>query len=122
MTARFIRAKSSMRAQQTSRTRTVVSDRAWNTFAGCVATVAFALHGTVDVSENLPSTVPTLERRASGLTDRRRNSRSGRRKTDPHVDWQRVAFLFGVYAAYMSMRSLPANVWKFFSGQRPITG
>src|SRR5262245_15140359 len=42
---------------------------------------------TADVPEIAPSTVPSLDRRAMGAADRRKNSRSGRRSTDPHVDW-----------------------------------
>lgn len=49
--------------------------------------------------------------------DRRRHSRSGRRNDDPHVSawhWRRVAFFFGAYAAYVSLRTLPATVRKWF--------
>jgi hypothetical protein len=84
--------------------------------------MAFALHRTVDVSEMSQSTVPTPDRRAPGGTDRRRNSRSGRRSTDPHVDWQRIAWLFGAYAVYVSARSLPATIWKLFKRQTPVAG
>jgi hypothetical protein len=68
------------------------------------------------------STVPTSDRRRSGSSDRRQHPRNGRRKTDPHVDWRRIAWLFGAYAVYMSVRSLPAHVWKFFKSERPIAG
>jgi hypothetical protein len=55
-------------------------------------------------------TVPVADRRR--LSDRRRNSRSGRRATDPHVEWhwRRLAWLFAAYALFVSARSLPASV------------
>jgi len=39
--------------------------------------------------------------------DRRKLSRSGRRAEDPHTNWRRLAWLFGAYAIYLSVRSLP---------------
>jgi len=42
--------------------------------------------------------------------DRRKNSRSGRRAKDPHTNWRRLAWLFGAYAIYLSVRSLPDAV------------
>ncbi len=49
--------------------------------------------------------------------DRRKNSRSGRRKSDPRVEWRwrRIAWLFAAYAAFLSVRSLPESVRKFFA-------
>jgi hypothetical protein len=74
--------------------------------------VAFGLHRTVAVGD---TTIPDSDRRSNdGSTDRRKNSRSGRRKTDPHTNWRRIAWLFAVYAAYLSVRSLPATVKNFF--------
>jgi hypothetical protein len=56
----------------------------------------------------------TEERRRATGADRRRYSRSGRRATDPHFNWRRVAWLFAAYAVYLSIRSLPSVVRKFF--------
>jgi len=53
--------------------------------------------------------------------DRRRHSRSGRRNDDPHVSawyWRRVAFLFGAYVAYVSLRNMPSTVRNWFK-KRP---
>jgi hypothetical protein len=73
--------------------------------------VAFGLHRTVAVGD----TILDSDRRSSdGRSDRRKNSRSGRRKTDPHTNWRRIAWLFAVYAAYLSIRSLPSTVKNFF--------
>jgi hypothetical protein len=83
--------------------------------------VAFGLHSTADVVKTFSSAVPS-DRRWSGGPDRRRHSRSGRRKTDPHMDWRRIAWLFGAYAACMSVRSLTANVWKLFKRDKPVAG
>jgi hypothetical protein len=55
-------------------------------------------------------TPPVTERRVSNSNDRRKYSRSGRRSTDPRVNWRRLAWLFAAYAAYLSVRSLPATV------------
>jgi len=51
---------------------------------------------------------PVPDRRNVG-TDRRRKSRSGRRRNDPHVSawrWRGIAWLFAGYAACLSVRSL----------------
>jgi hypothetical protein len=61
------------------------------------------------------TTIPVPDRRATANNnDRRKHSRSGRRKTDPHTNWRRIAWLFAAYAAYLSIRSLPATVKNFF--------
>jgi hypothetical protein len=52
----------------------------------------------------------TAERRVADRRDRRANSRSGRRKGDPRMNWRRIAWLFGAYAAYLSVRSIPASL------------
>jgi hypothetical protein len=54
------------------------------------------------------------ERRGTERTDRRKISRSGRRATDPRINWSRVAWLFAASAAYQSIRSLPSTVRRFF--------
>jgi len=72
-----------------------------------------------NVSENSKA---TTERRSSDRSDRRENSRGGRRGSDPHVNWQRVAWLFALYAIFMSVRSLPSTVWKFFKSERTAAG
>jgi hypothetical protein len=74
------------------------------------------------VPEISTSTVPTPDRRVAAGSDRRKHPRSGRRSTDPHVDWRRLAWLFGAYAAYLSIRSLPANVRKLFGRRTPTGG
>jgi hypothetical protein len=57
------------------------------------------------------TTIPTPDRRgATPRTDRRKQSRSGRRANDPRVNWRRLAWLFAGYALYLSARSLPATV------------
>ncbi len=50
------------------------------------------------------------DRRLKPRVDRRKNSRSGRRADDPHTNWRRIAWLFAVYAIYLSVRSLPETV------------
>jgi hypothetical protein len=60
------------------------------------------------------SQLSTPERRRAARGDRRRNSRSGRRMGDPHVNWRRVAWLCAAYAVYVSVRSLPATVKRMF--------
>ena len=72
----------------------------------------------VAFSFNVPDTVPAIERRASNRTDRRRNSRSGRRASDPHTNWRRIAWLFAAYAVYLSVLSLPASVKGVFNRLR----
>ena len=61
------------------------------------------------------TTIPVPDRRtvANG-NDRRKNSLSGRRSTDPRFKWRRAAWRFAAYALYLSARSLPASVKKFF--------
>jgi hypothetical protein len=61
---------------------------------------------------------PTVDRRSQQAQDRRRHSRSGRRKTDPHTSswhWRRIAWLFAAYGALMSVRTLPASVRRLFA-------
>lgn len=53
------------------------------------------------------------ERRAAVRADRRKTSRSGRRSSDPRVNWRRVAWLFAAYAAYLSVRSLPLTLRRY---------
>jgi len=61
------------------------------------------------------TTIPVPDRRSTApRNDRRKNSRSGRRATDPRVDWRRAAWRFAAYALFLSARSLPASVKKFF--------
>jgi hypothetical protein len=73
--------------------------------------VAFGLHHRCGVSAG---TVSDPDRRHTRSGDRRRNSRSGRRATDPHMNWRRIAWLFAAYAFYLSIRSLPATVKRLF--------
>jgi len=54
--------------------------------------------------------VPSPDRRNPPGGDRRKHSRSGRRARDPHTNWRRIAWLFAVYAIYLSVRSLPDAV------------
>jgi len=69
------------------------------------------------------SSTPTTERRANPRTDRRQQSRGGRRTSDPRVNWRRIAWLFAAYATYLSLRALPASAWRFFKRERtPTTG
>jgi hypothetical protein len=56
------------------------------------------------------TTSATPERRGTPRNDRRKHSRSGRRATDPRVNWRRLAWLFAGYAVYLSARSLPVTV------------
>jgi hypothetical protein len=60
---------------------------------------------------------PAVERRLPGRADRRRNSRSGRRKEDPHTNWRRVAWLFALYAGFLSIRSIPAAIRRLWYRQ-----
>jgi len=64
----------------------------------------------------------TNDRRSQNSIDRRRNSRSGRRKNDPHLSqwhWRRVAWLFAASAAFMSLRrSVPATVKRVLTRRR----
>jgi len=70
------------------------------------------LHSVGTVAD---TTIPVPDRRLSERkNDRRKNSRSGRRKSDPHTNWRRIAWLFAVYAAYLSIRSLPSTVKSLF--------
>jgi len=57
--------------------------------------------------------IPQPNRRVPGA-DRRKRSRSGRRTSDPHVNWRRIAWLFAAYALYLSVRSLPETVRNLF--------
>jgi hypothetical protein len=63
----------------------------------------------------LEQNVQNRERRGARSADRRRNSRSGRRTGDPHVNWRRLGWLFAAYAVYVSVRSLPTTVKKMFN-------
>ncbi len=57
----------------------------------------------------VPETTSAIpERRAAPRGDRRKNSRSGRRASDPRTNWRRLAWLFAAYATYLSIRSLTA--------------
>jgi len=67
--------------------------------------VAFALHESLLVPELI---LPTPDRRVMSGGDRRRNSRGGRRASDPHRNWRRLAWLFAAYAVYLTLRSLPS--------------
>ena len=56
------------------------------------------------------TTAATPERRGGPLGDRRKKSRSGRRRGDPRTNWRRLAWLFAAYATYLSVRSLTATM------------
>jgi hypothetical protein len=73
--------------------------------------VALRLHDCWGVSAGTES---NSDRRHTVSGDRRRNSRSGRRTSDPHTNWRRIAWLFAAYAVYLSIRSLPTTVKRFF--------
>jgi hypothetical protein len=60
-----------------------------------------------------------IERRRSEQTDRRKNSRGGRRRSDPHVNWRRLAWLFAVYATFLSVRSFPSSIRRWFKRETP---
>ncbi len=61
------------------------------------------------------TTIPIPDRRSTApANDRRKKSRNGRRATDPKFNWRRAAWRFAAYALYLSARSLPASVKKFF--------
>jgi len=53
---------------------------------------------------------PAVERRSSDRPDRRKQSRSGRRASDPHFNWRRLAWLFMAYATFLSLRTLPSTL------------
>ena len=59
------------------------------------------------------------ERRQPEHSDRRNNSRGGRRDGDPRVKWRRLAWLFAAYATYLSIRSLPATLRRMFKREEP---
>jgi hypothetical protein len=61
------------------------------------------------------------ERRAGGRTDRRKNPRSGRRASDPRFNWRRIGWLFALYAVFLSLRSLPSSIRKYFSSENMPT-
>jgi hypothetical protein len=66
---------------------------------------------------------PTIERRKSQDNDRRRHSRSGRRKTDPHTSawrWRRITWLFAAYGAFMSVRAVPATLKRLVARRRSL--
>jgi hypothetical protein len=69
------------------------------------------------VTQEAPA--PPSERRGAVLTDRRKRSRSGRRSSDPRVNWRRVGWLFACYALYLSARALPANFKSKFFPRSP---
>ena len=64
--------------------------------------------------------IPNPDRREASPSDRRKNSRSGRRTKDPHTNWRRIAWLFAVYAIYLSVRSLPETVKSLPSALRTL--
>ncbi len=61
----------------------------------------------------MAETPTPTDRRNPRSSDRRRNSRSGRRASDPHMNWRRLAWLFAAYAVYLSIRSLPATIKRY---------
>jgi len=64
-------------------------------FVGCTRGVEVAWWTSV------ADKTPENDRRGSDRGDRRKNSRSGRRATDPHVNWRRLTWLFAGYALYL---------------------
>jgi len=71
-------------------------------------------HGSIDGVPVAFSTAvavnPFDNERRAGAGDRRRHSRSGRRASDPHTNWRGIAWLFALYAAYVSLRTLPSTI------------
>jgi hypothetical protein len=63
----------------------------------------------------------TEAERRHGTDDRRKRSRNGRRAGDPDGarHWRRFAWMFAMYAACVSVRSLPAVIKKRF-GRTPM--
>jgi hypothetical protein len=53
------------------------------------------------------------------VADRRKNSRGGRRRTDPRKNWRRLAWLFAAYATFLSLRSLPESLRRMFNSRTP---
>jgi len=80
--------------------------------------VALRLHGAFGVAD-VQKRVTTDRRQ--GIGDRRKNSRSGRRTSDPRGEWRwrRIAWLFAAYAAYLSVRSLPETLKKYLARRTP---
>jgi hypothetical protein len=75
--------------------------------------VASALQWSRSVAENA-----TVRNDRRGVSfDRRKKSRGGRRTTDPRTAWRwrRLAWLFGAYAVYWSVRALPSTVKRYFN-------
>jgi hypothetical protein len=70
----------------------------------------------IAVEQNLSGT-SVDERRDAVKGDRRRHSRNGRRAADPRKNWRRLAWLFALYAAYLSVRSLPATIRQLWPRQ-----
>jgi len=62
---------------------------------------------------------PTLERRQIEQNDRRKNSRGGRRRSDPHTRWRRVVWFFAAYVVYLGIQSIPATIRRLFKRERP---
>jgi hypothetical protein len=67
----------------------------------------------------MSETAVSIERRATSAdrVDRRKNSRGGRRTSDPHNSWRwrRLAWFFAAYAVYLSARALPRTLKGYFS-------
>jgi hypothetical protein len=79
----------------------------------------FAMRLGVPVALSRGVTPTSVERRSGERADRRKNSRSGRRTTDPHdKNWRRVAWLFGAYAAFLSVRSLPRSIRRLWRREK----
>jgi hypothetical protein len=75
-------------------------------------TLALRLHHSRTVTQT-----PATDRRAPNRNDRRRHSLNGRRNTDPHTQWRRLAWLFAGYAGYLSFRSVSRAVRRLLQRQ-----
>jgi len=49
--------------------------------------------------------------------DRRKNSRGGRRSSDPRANWRHRVWLFCGYAFYLGVRSLASGKTRLFNRQ-----
>jgi hypothetical protein len=51
-----------------------------------------------------------IDRRDGTMSDRRKQSRNGRRRSDPYRRWRRLVWLIIAYVSYVSLRRLPASM------------
>jgi hypothetical protein len=79
----------------------------------CLPVFLFPSGSDVAFGRHVSGKLYEIERRHAGVGDRRKQSRNGRRGSEPRRNWRRAAWLFAAYVAYVCLRALPDGIRRY---------